>query len=281
MNMNDFEMVAQVLKERSGLVLNPDKAYLLESRLNPVARRYELAGMDELIAEIRQKGEEKLLVDVTEAMTTNESFFFRDQKPFDQFRDLVLPFMLDHRTQTRKLRVWSAACSSGQEPYSLAMLISEQREQLEGWTIEIIGTDISHEILNKARDGIYSQFEVQRGLSINFLVKYFERQDDRWRIKDEIRNMVSFKPHNLLDDPAPLGSFDVVFLRNVLIYFDPDTKTAVLERLSRIMPEDGFLFLGGAETVLGVTERFQLIPGQRGVYGPSAGAAIVAMNGAA
>ncbi|MDJ0968832.1 MAG: protein-glutamate O-methyltransferase [Kiloniellales bacterium] len=281
MNIDDFNLVAKILKDRSGLVLGSDKAYLLESRLNPVARKYDLAGVDDLVAMIRAGGNEKLLVDITEAMTTNESFFFRDQKPFDQFRDLVLPYMLDHRSQAKTLRIWCAACSSGQEPYSLAMLLKEQAAGLAGWTIEILATDLSLEILSKAKEGIYSQFEVQRGLPVGLLVKYFKQDGERWQISDEIRSMVSFKPHNLLHQPQGLQQVDVVFCRNVLIYFDPETKTTTLDSISNVMAEDGFLFLGGAETVLGVSERFQLIPGQRGVYGPTGGAGSLATGTAA
>ncbi len=281
MNIDDFNLDAKILKDRSGLVLGSDKAYLLESRLNPVARKYDLAGVDDLVAMIRAGGNEKLLVDITEAMTTNESFFFRDQKPFDQFRDLVLPYMLDHRSQAKTLRIWCAACSSGQEPYSLAMLLKEQAAGLAGWTIEILATDLSLEILSKAKEGVYSQFEVQRGLPVGLLVKYFKQDGERWQISDEIRSMVSFKPHNLLHQPQGLQQVDVVFCRNVLIYFDPETKTTTLDSISSVMAEDGFLFLGGAETVLGVSERFQLIPGQRGVYGPTGGAGSLATGTAA
>lgn len=266
MNIEDFEMIAKILKERSGLVLSSDKAYLLESRLNPVARKYNLDSIDELAAKARA-GDEQLLVDITEAMTTNESFFFRDQKPFELFQNLVLPYMLDHRGQAKTLRIWCAACSSGQEPYSLAMLLKEMGPVLDGWTIELLATDISRSILKKAVEGSYSQFEVQRGLPIRLLMKYFTQEDDRWRINEEIRQMVKFAPHNLLDSPQSLGRMDVVFCRNVLIYFDPETKTQTLDHVASVMNEDGFLFLGGAETVLGISERFQIVPGQRGIYG--------------
>ncbi len=281
MNIDDFELISRILKDRSGLVLSSDKAYLLESRLNPVARKYDLAGIDDLATKVRAGNNEALLVDITEAMTTNESFFFRDKKPFDQFQDLVLPYMLDHRSQAKTLRIWCAACSSGQEPYSLAMLLKEQSAKLAGWKIEILATDLSQEILDKARAGEYSQFEVQRGLPIQLLVKYFKQDGERWQISDEIRQMVTLKTHNLLASPAAFGRFDVVYCRNVLIYFDPETKAKVLDYIGALMPEDGFLFLGGAETVLGVSERFQLIPGQRGVYGlAGAGSAMAATTAA-
>jgi chemotaxis protein methyltransferase CheR len=267
MTVTDFEFICQILRERSGLVLTNDKAYLLESRLLPVARKWKLATFDDLVRTIRTRMDEAVIRDVVEAMTTNESFFFRDTKPFDQFKALVLPAMLKNRASSRTIRIWSAACSSGQEPYSLAMILSEMAAQLNGWKIEIVGTDLSSEILNRAKEGMYSQFEVQRGLPITMLVKYFSQIGDRWQINAKIRGMVQYREFNLLQDPMPLGRFDVVFCRNVLIYFDQPTKTRVLNSVAKLMPEDGFLFLGGAETVLGITDKFQMVPGQRGVYG--------------
>ncbi|WP_419901436.1 CheR family methyltransferase [Kiloniella sp.] len=267
MNVSDFDYISQFLKKRSGLVLSQDKAYLLESRLNPVARKYGLSGFDELVQKVRATNDERILSDITEAMTTNESFFFRDQKPFDQFRDLVLPHMLEKRATNKTIRIWSAACSSGQEPYTLAMLLKEAGAALAGWKIEIIATDLSNDILDKAKEGVYTQFEVQRGLPINLLVKYFQQAGDRWQIDSSIRNMVTFKPFNLLESPSLLGKFDIVFCRNVLIYFEQATKSAVLKNIAKQMPDDGFLYLGGAETVLGISDDFQLIPGKRGIYG--------------
>ena len=267
MNVTDFELIAQLLKERSGLALNKEKAYLLESRLNPVARKWNFSGFDELAQAIRNNKDEALLVDVTEAMTTNESFFFRDQKPFDQFINIVLPHMLEARAAKRSFRIWSAACSSGQEPYTLAMLLKEHADKLAGWRVEIVATDLSNEILDKAEEGLYSQFEVQRGLPISLLVKHFVQVGDRWQIEDGLRKMIKFQQFNLLGDISALGRFDVVFCRNVLIYFDTPTKTQVLEGIADLLPPDGFLYLGGAETVLGTTGRFQIMEGQRGIYG--------------
>jgi len=266
MNVNDFEYIAQLLYQRSGLVITQEKAYLLESRLNPVARRWDLDGIDALIGALRSKKDEKLMVDVTEAMTTNESFFFRDNRPFDQFKEIVLPHMLEARAARKQIRIWSAACSSGQEPYTLAMILKEEAARLAGWRIEIVATDLSTEILNKAKEGLYSQFEVQRGLPITLLMKYFSQEGEKWRISEEVRRMVTYKSFNLLDNPSALGSFDVVFCRNVLIYFDQQTKGQVLARVAQIMPADGFLYLGGAETVLGISDSFEVVPGQRGVY---------------
>jgi chemotaxis protein methyltransferase CheR len=166
----------------------------------------------------------------------------------------------------RHIRIWSAACSSGQEPYSMCMLLKEQRHKLDGWRIEIVATDLSREMLEKAKSGMYTQFEVQRGLPITMMVKYFKQTGDKWQIDASLRSMVTFREFNLLEDPLALGKFDIVFCRNVLIYFDPATKRKVLDGMSRLLPHDGVLFLGGAETVLGVTDRFQPVPGQRGVY---------------
>ena len=265
MRPDEFDYVAKILKERSGLIITPDKAYLLESRLTPVARRRGLKGLDELMSGLRSAGED-LLREVTEAMTTNESFFFRDIKPFDQFRTLVLPYLLDTRSSRRSFRIWSAACSSGQEAYSLAMILKEEASRLAGWKIEIVGTDISTEMLEKAKAGLYSQFEVQRGLPIQLLVKYFKKTNELWQIDPAIRAMVQFREYNLLHDLKPLGQFDVVFCRNVLIYFDQPTKTRVLDNIDRVTAEDGFLYLGGAETVLGISDKFKPGPEQRGIY---------------
>ena len=261
----DFDFVSKLIKSRSGLVLTQDKFYLLESRLMPIARKRGLKDLGELIGALRGM-DRTLIEDVVEAMTTNESFFFRDTKPFDQFRHVVLPHMIKARASKRHLRIWCAAASSGQEPYSLAMILQDFASQLAGWRIDIIGTDISREILNKARAGLYSQFEVQRGLPITLLVKHFQKADDMWQISSELRSKVQYREYNLLEDLKPLGQFDVVYCRNVLIYFDQPTKTDVLARIAAQMPDDGFLFLGGAETVLGISDKFKPLTRQRGIY---------------
>lgn len=267
MSPDEFSFISTMLREKSGLVLNPEKSYLLESRLTPIARTLGVADVDALVRELRTKKDPALQTQIVEAITTNESFFFRDIKPFDLFRDHVLPHLLETRSAKKSFRIWCAAASSGQEPYSLVMTLLEQSTKLAGWKYEIIGTDISRNILKKAEDGVYSQFEVQRGMPITLLVKYFDQDGDKWRIKSNVRQPVTYKYFNLLDDPTPLGKFDVVFCRNVLIYFDQKTKGEVLSRVANLMPDDGMLFLGGAETVLGVSDVFKPIPGQRGVYG--------------
>ncbi len=267
MNVKDFEHISKLLYDRSGLVLGEDKAYLVESRLNPVARKWEFKNFDDMAFAIRTAGNSKLIADVVEAMTTNESFFFRDQTPFKLFEETVLPSLLQNRAQKRQIRIWSAACSSGQEPYTLAMLLKEHASQLAGWKVEILATDLSTQILQKAKEGNYSQFEVQRGLPITLMMKYFKQVGDKWQIADELRQMITYRVFNLLDNMSALGQFDVVYCRNVLIYFDQGTKTKVLNAIANVMAPDGALFLGGAETVLGISDRFQLTDGKRGLYG--------------
>jgi chemotaxis protein methyltransferase CheR len=264
----DFDYLRDLLKERSGLVLSTEKAYLVESRLMPVARKRGLATTDELIVEIRAKKDAALLVEVTDAMTTNESFFFRDTTPFDSFRDTVLPAILAARRAEGRdqVRIWSAACSSGQEAYSLAMILKENPAKFGAAKYEIIGTDLSTEIVERAEQGSYTQFEVQRGLPIQLLVKYFKQDGDVWRIDPSIRRMVKFRIFNLLESYAVLGRFDIVFCRNVLIYFDQQTKSDILGRIAAMLPPDGVLYLGGAESVLGISDAFKPVKGLRGVY---------------
>lgn len=266
MRKEDFELLSTILKERSGLVLSEDKIYLLESRLTPIARKKGMETLDDLINEIRLRRKEDLLREITDAMTTNESFFFRDNTPFDLFKEHVLPGLLKSRASNKRIRIWCAAASTGQEPYSLAIILKEMEAQLRGWNIEIIGTDLTQQVLDKAKAGIYSQFEVQRGLPIKLLMKYFTQAGEMWQISENIRNMVTYRPFNLLDSFASMGKFDVIFCRNVLIYFHQETKSDILNRLRGQMPEDGTLFLGAAETVLGLSDKFKPVPGKRGMY---------------
>jgi chemotaxis protein methyltransferase CheR len=211
---------------------------------------------------------------VIEAMTTNETFFFRDKIPFDLFRDVLLPRYMQARAATRRLRIWCAAASTGQEPYSLAMLLNEAATKLAGWQLEIVATDISTEVLERARAGLYSQFEVQRGLPIQLLLKYFTQVGDQWQISPHIRAMVDYRPLNLIKDFGHLGTFDIIYCRNVLIYFDGPTKTDVLKRLANAMVPDGTLLLGAAETVIGLSDALFPDPGHRGLYGKAARSAV-------
>jgi chemotaxis protein methyltransferase CheR len=203
-------------------------------------------------------------------MLTNESFFFRDRIPFEHFRETVMPALLAARSAQRCIRIWCAAASTGQEPYSLAMCLKEFNRSLAGWRVDILATDLSTEVLEKARAGIYSQFEVQRGLPIQLLVKYFTQVGETWQIAPELRAMVQFRKFNLLQDFMQLGMFDVVFCRNVLIYFDQETKIGVFDRLSRSVERDGYLVLGAAETVVGLTDTFKPVADRRGLYVPNA-----------
>lgn len=266
----DFEYLRKLLKARSGLFLTADKQYLLESRLLPIARRIGVADLAGLTQKLRAPNAEALTATVVEAMTTNETFFFRDKIPFDHFRDTMLPALLAARAAQRRIRIWCAACSTGQEPYSLAMALSEMASKLAGWKIEILATDLSGEVLEKAKAGTYSQFEVQRGLPIQLLLKYFTQAGDQWQIAPAIRAMVQYRPINLLRDFSNLGAFDVVFCRNVLIYFDQETKVTVLDRMARLVEPDGYLVMGAAETVVGLTDKFKPYADKRGLYGPTA-----------
>ena len=278
----DYDFLRKFLKEKSGLDLSADKQYLVESRLVPLARKAGLAGIDDLVQKIRNGGA-TLGAEVVEAMTTNETFFFRDKVPFDHLRDVVLPEMIQARSARKSLRIWCAAASTGQEPYSIAMVIKEMSAQLAGWRIELVGTDISQQVLEKSKSGIYTQFEVQRGLPIQLLVKYFKQIGDMWQIAPELRGMIQYKPLNLLTDFSHLGKFDIIFCRNVLIYFDQAMKTQIFGRLAKCMEPDGFLALGAAETVVGLTDAFKPHADKRGLYRPTAmhaAPSIVPMMGA-
>ncbi|MFY9685772.1 MAG: protein-glutamate O-methyltransferase CheR [Pseudolabrys sp.] len=271
MTPQGFDYLRKLLRERSGLVLAAEKQYLAESRLVPVARRNGMTTIDELIDRLKSKASVPLTTQVVEAMTTNETFFFRDKLPFDHFRDTIMPALIAARAREKRIRIWCTAASTGQEPYSLAMLLKGMGAAISGYRIDIVATDLSSEILEKAKAGIYTQFEVQRGLAVQLLVKYFDQIGEAWQLAPELRSMVQFRPINLLNDFSALGIFDVVFCRNVLIYFDQDTKTAVLDRIARQMPEDGYLVLGAAETVIGLTSAFKPLVDKRGLYVPAGG----------
>jgi chemotaxis protein methyltransferase CheR len=264
----DYDFLRKFLKERSGLDLSADKQYLIESRLVPLARKSNLSGIEDLVQQIKN-GSSAIGGEVVEAMTTNETFFFRDKLPFDHLRDTVLPEMMQARAARKSLRIWCAAASTGQEPYSIAMVIREMSAQLAGWRIEIVGTDISQQVLEKSKSGMYTQFEVQRGLPIQLLVKYFKQVGEMWQINPDIRSMIQYKPLNLLQDFSHLGKFDIIFCRNVLIYFDQDMKSQIFGRLGKLVEPDGFLALGAAETVVGLTDAFKPHADKRGLYRPN------------
>jgi chemotaxis protein methyltransferase CheR len=271
----DYEYLRKLLKDHSGLDLSADKQYLIESRLLPLSRKCGIAGISELVQKMKG-GAATIVSQVVEAMTTNETFFFRDKVPFDHFRNSIMPELLKTRAARKSIRIWCAAGSTGQEPYSLAMCLKEMSAALAGWRVEIIATDLSQEVLEKSKSGMYSQFEVQRGLPIQLLVKYFKQNGEFWQINADIRAMVQHRQLNLLHDFSQLGTFDVIFCRNVLIYFDQDTKINIFGRLARTMEADGFLVLGAAETVVGLTDVFKPFPDKRGLYRPSGTRATIA-----
>ncbi len=264
----DYDYLQKLLKDRSGLMLSAEKKYLLESRLLPLARKIGVPGISELVARMKAGGE-ALILEVVEAMTTNETFFFRDKTPFDHFKDTVIPELLQARAARRSLRIWCAAASTGQEPYSLAMILKDMAGVLAGWRIDIVATDLSPEVLEKSRSGLYTQFEVQRGLPIQLLVKHFTQVGAMWQLNADTRSLVQFRQFNLLQDFTSLGKFDVIFCRNVLIYFDQATKTDIFGRMMKVNERDGYLFLGAAETVVGLTDKYRVCPNRRGVYLPN------------
>jgi chemotaxis protein methyltransferase CheR len=275
MNPADYEFCCRFLEERSGLSLGENKGYLLEGRLVPIAKAHGLAELSELVAAVRRSPIGPLADAMIEAMTTNETLFFRDKTPFDELKASILPPMLEARANTRRLRIWSAAASTGQEAYSLAILLHDSFPQLADWRLEIVGTDLSLAALERARAGVYSQFEVQRGLPIQTLVKHFQQTPAGWRIQDHLRRGISFQSLNLMKPFQMLGMFDIIFCRNVLIYFESPLKREILERMERQLAPDGCVILGAAETVLGVTDRFERLAGCRApIYVPKARASI-------
>ncbi len=265
----DYDFLRQCLKQRSGLVLTADKQYLVESRLLPVARKAGHGSLGELVEALRRGGDEALTAAVVEAMATNETFFFRDKIPFEHFRSIVMPALIAARRTARSIRIWCAAASTGQEPYSLAMCLKDMAHDIAGWRIEMLATDLCGDVLEKAHSGLYSQFEVQSGLPIQLLIKHFTQVGELWQIAPDIRAMVKFRRLNLLADFSQLGIFDLIFCRNVLIYFDRETKIDVLDRLSRGIAADGFLVLGAAETVVGLTDSFKVVGDRHGLYAPN------------
>jgi chemotaxis protein methyltransferase CheR len=262
----DYDFLRQTLKQQSGLALGADKHYFLESRLLPLARQAGLGGVGDLARALKTGRDAALMAAVVEAVTTSESFFFRDKTPFDHFRGLIMPALLAARRQSRAIRIWCAAAASGQEPYSIAICLREMASAIAGWRIEILATDLSGAVLDRARQGLYSQFEVQRGLPIKLLLKYFAQVGELWQIAPEVRAMVKYHRFNLLADFTSLGTFDVIFCRNVLIYFDQDTKSDVLRRLAEAQSSDGYLVLGAAETAIGLSDRFKMVSDKPGLH---------------
>jgi chemotaxis protein methyltransferase CheR len=261
-----FSFLASLLYKEAGLVFTDQKIYLLMSRLGPVARKRGFADVAPFVAELQKNPTRELVRDVVEAMTTNETSFFRDRTTFDALEKLILPAVTGPAKQRRELRIWSAACSTGQEAYSVAMLLEKAMVPADGTRIEIVGTDIDRCVLDRARDGIYTKFEIARGLPAEYQTRFFDLAGDGWKVRDKLKRHANFREFNLMNDPAQLGRFDIVFCRNVLIYFDTETKQKVIERLmSRLLP-GGFLVLGSAETVFGCEKQLERLGGCGGVY---------------
>jgi chemotaxis protein methyltransferase CheR len=257
------------ISNAAGIVLTAEKAYFIEARLSPVLREENIPSIDELMARA-ERGDRRLAQRIIDALTTNETFFFRDKTPFDHFRNIIVPELVSRRPPGKTIRIWCAACSSGQEPYSLIMLLDEMKAQLGGRNVEIHASDISEAILNKAKSGLFNQFEVQRGLPTKMLLQYFQKVGDNWKISADVVKRVNFFKFNLLEEPRALGQFDVVFCRNVLIYFDRPTRAKIFTRIADRLAPDGFMLLGGAESTFGVTDRFTSHPKERMLHIPLA-----------
>lgn len=265
MKQDDVAYLAHMLRRRSGLLLGRPKSEFIESRLAPVMRRFGFKDIGSLVAELRH-GRDALARAVTEAMMTNESSFFRDRQSFELFREKVLPELLARRAASKRLRIWSAACAAGQEAYSIAMILDDHKLPARGWTVDIIATDISSEMIARGEQGLYSHFEVQRGLPIRRLVDHFSQEGGNWRISEPLRRMVTFRPFNLLDSFGWLDDIDVVFCRNVLMYLDHKSKTSVLDKISEVLVPDGYLLLGTVETTQGLSNAFGPVVEAPGIY---------------
>ena len=246
----DIAYLKTLIAEKSGNVISSNQDYLLESRLTPVAKTVGLDNIEGLVAELKRRPVSVLHDRVAEAMTINETSFFRDMQPFDALRTDIMPKLIRSRAASKSLNIWSGASSSGQEAYSLAITLREHFNELAAWNVRIQATDLSDEMVKRTRDGIYSQFEVNRGLPSQHLLKYFKRNGTQWQVKDELRSMVDAKKMNLASTWPTAIQFDVIFLRNVLIYFDKKTKASILTRIHKVMRPDSYLFLGGGETLI-------------------------------
>lgn len=267
MSPEDYKYITDFLLETTGLSLGENKEYLLEARLIPLAQTHGMNSIQDLVLSLRSGIDPTLRQDIMEAMTTNESSFFRDRRPFDELKNSILPDIIAERSTTQKLRIWCSACSHGQEPYSIVMTLREHFPELADWNIQIVATDLCTKALNRAEEGIYSQFEVQRGLPVQLLMKYFEQCEQGWKIKSDSGVNIQWKRLNLLEDFKHLGMFDIVFCRNVLIYFKPEMKKNILNRISEQMHSSGVLLLGAAETVLGISDNYSKLSGcQSAIY---------------
>jgi chemotaxis protein methyltransferase CheR len=266
MTDQEFDVIRRLLLERSAIVLEPGKEYLVETRLAPLLRQHRLNSIGELIAQFRGQPDNGLRRQVVEAMVTTESSFFRDHHPFETLRKVVLPDLIGRRRNERRLHVWCAASSHGQEPYSIALLVREHFPELSGWKVSLLASDLSREVLARARAGRYNQIEVNRGLPAALLVKYFEQHGTDWHLKPDIRSMVDFQEINLAQPLPYLPRMDLVLVRNVMIYFDVATKKAILGRVARLLRPDGYLVLGGAETTYNLDDSYRRVESLKGGF---------------
>ncbi len=255
----EFQFVSDMVRKEAGIVLEPGKEYLVESRLANVVRHEKLASISDVVARLRGSSVDPIKRKVIEAMTTNETSFFRDHHPFEALKKNIIPTLLTNRAAEKSLSIWCGASSTGQEPYTIAMTLRESVAKLSDWKLSFIATDISTEMIERSRAGKYNQIEVNRGLPATLLVKYFEKQGVEWQIKPELRAMVDYRQMNLTTTWPLLPMFDVIFMRNVLIYFDTDTKREILRKVRRVLRPDGYLFLGGAETTMSLDESFERV----------------------
>ena len=265
LNHHDFEYIRHLVYEHTALVLALDKSYLVESRLTPLIQKMDIRSIAHLIKTLRNQPFSSLHQQVLEAMVTTETLFFRDHHPFEALRHHILPDLIHRRRIESQLTIWSAACSSGQEPYSLAILLQEHFPELAGWTLTLLASDVSGEMLARAEQGIYSQHEVQRGIPRPLLQKYFQAQGPYWKIHTDIRRMIEFRQLNLAGPWPPLPNIDIVLMRNVLIYFDVITKKSILAQLKQVLRGDGYLLLGGGETTLNLDQAFEPVQVEKAV----------------
>lgn len=255
----DFQYVCRLVRDRSAIVLETGKEYLVESRLAPLAKAEGLESIDMIISALRRDPKGEMLEKVVEAMTTNETLFFRDQHPFEALREQVIPQAMERNRSSKSLSIWCAASSSGQEPYSVLMLMKEYFPELAEWKVRFMASDISQNMLNRVRAGAYSQLEINRGLPAKYLVKYFTKDGATWQIKDEIRSMLELRQINLCENWTAMPRFDIVMIRNVLIYFDTETKRSIMERIRGLLNPGGVMFLGGSETTINIDDEFERV----------------------
>ena len=266
MTPDDFAFVCRLVRDRSAIVLEPGKEYLVEARLTPVARKYSLDSVGDLVSRLRSSTETELRARVIEAMVTTETSFFRDLAPFETLRKTVLPELIAARAREKRLNVWSAACSTGQEPYSFVITLRDHFPELAAWRVSVLATDLSSDVRAKAREGVYSQIEVNRGLPAKAMLAHFRQEGIGWKLNDDIRAAVEFREMNLVRPWPLLPKMDIIFLRNVMIYFDVDTKKAILSRVAKVLSPDGYLILGAAETTLNLDDSFRRVESLKGGF---------------